>query len=108
MDKNPAISCQLSVLPSVQENTVEQPALTDPLRFPDDELIAGSLGKAMVTFEKWRKALAERDAEIEWRYYKDGKAWLGKVQGKKAALCWPHSISRSGTEDSVCGKTEHD
>lgn len=46
---------------------------------PTGEIIAEGLGAAYGTYTKFTEGLKSRDIEIDWRYYNDGKAWLGKA-----------------------------
>lgn len=52
------------------------------LRNPDIELtsdvIAEALGAANSAYVKFTEGLKSHDIDLEWRYYTDGKAWLGK------------------------------
>ena len=52
------------------------------LRNPDieltDDVFAEALGPANSAYRKFVSELANHDIQLEWRYYTDGKAWLGK------------------------------
>lgn len=69
---------------------MDKPSLNDPKEYPDDQVLARQLGRAKPAWD----AFAERMAAdfgagaLEWRYYNDGKAWLGKVQHRKKTVCW--------------------
>jgi hypothetical protein len=69
---------------------MERPLLNDPTEFPNDGVLAAHLGKTKPLFDAFSCGVARRfdDATLEWRYYKDGKAWLCKVVRKKKTLCW--------------------
>lgn len=45
---------------------------------PTSELIALGLGAANSAYTKFVEELANHGIVVDWRYYKDGKAWLGK------------------------------
>ena len=45
---------------------------------PTKEVIAKCLGVANDAYNKFIEKLSAHDIEAEWRYYKDGNAWLGK------------------------------
>lgn len=45
---------------------------------PTSNVIADALGSSNETYKKFIKEIANYDVEIDWRYYNDGKAWLGK------------------------------
>ncbi len=57
----------------------EQQLLRDPDIEPTDEIIAGCLGTANSAYTRFTEELKSHDIEVEWRYYNDGKAWLGKA-----------------------------
>ena len=52
------------------------------LRNPDiqltSDIIAEALQDANDSYIKFLNELANQDIDLEWRYYTDGKAWLGK------------------------------
>ena len=52
--------------------------MRDPVIEPTSEVIADGLGKANKAFIKFNKELKKHDIQVDWRYYNDGKAWLGK------------------------------
>jgi len=56
----------------------EQQLLRDPDIEPTSEVIAEALGSADAAYVKFIEGLMSYDIEMEWRYYNDGKAWLGK------------------------------
>jgi hypothetical protein len=64
--------------------------LTDPKRFPDDEVIAGVLGKGYALWQAFFEELHAADPDIatEWRFYNDGKSWLMKATRKKKTIVW--------------------
>lgn len=62
--------------------------LKDRAIYPSDEVLAGVLGGVWPVFEAFRRELAELGIEIEWRYYNDGKAWLGKTAYRKKTILW--------------------
>lgn len=57
---------------------VNRQMLRDPGVQPTDDVIAMALGKANDAYLKFISLLARMDIRLEWRYYTDGKAWLGK------------------------------
>lgn len=63
-------------------------ALTQPDRFPDQNLLREVLGEAYTTYEYILQLFANKSMLAEWRYYQDGKAWLCKVQLKKRTIVW--------------------
>jgi hypothetical protein len=63
-------------------NTTKQAAqqlLRDPDSEPTSELIAEGLGAANAVFVKFIDGLEEHAVGVNWSYYNDGKAWLGKA-----------------------------
>lgn len=69
---------------------MEKPLLNDPDVFPDRKILAETLGKSHAVFEELISAIAGDDygLSFEWRYYNDGKAWLGKATYKKKTIFW--------------------
>ena len=55
-----------------------QQLLRQPDIQPTDEVIAEALKESNPTYLKFIKGLENHDIQLEWRYYTDGKAWLGK------------------------------
>ncbi len=55
-----------------------QQLLRDPQIEPTDEAIAQALGAAHDAYVRFVEGLQQRDIQVDWRYYNDGKAWLGK------------------------------
>lgn len=68
-----------------------QMLLRDPHIYPSNEVLKNVLGDSvyhilhifLTTITNEEYALS-----IEWRYYNDGKAWLGKIQYKKKTILW--------------------
>lgn len=59
-------------------DTAGRQMLRDPGIQPTDDVIAMALGEANDAYLKFISLLAGMDIRLEWRYYTDGKAWLGK------------------------------
>lgn len=68
-----------------QINSVE---LTDESIYPDESVLAQVLGDSFSSYAKLRQIIGRLGLTLEWRYYLDGKAWLGKVQQKKKTILW--------------------
>jgi len=68
----------MKVEPMTEKHLKEQQLLRDPVIEPTEEVIAECLGKANDAYFKFVRGLEPYDTEVEWRYYNDGKAWLGK------------------------------
>ena len=63
--------------------------LDDPNVFPTDEVLARHLGRRAPLWRAFTDLVAAEPAlALEWRFYNDGKRWLGKVTRKKKAVCW--------------------
>ncbi len=52
--------------------------LRDPATEPTSESIAEGLAEANAAYLSFIEGLATRDIDLDWRYYPDGSAWLGK------------------------------
>lgn len=59
------------------EKTKEQ-LLRNPDIQPSSDVLAKALGEANNAYNKFIDELDKRGIQLEWRYYTDGKAWLGK------------------------------
>ena len=46
------------------------------------------LGRSYNTYLELLKLYDNNDLTYEWRYYRDGKAWLCKVQKRKRTIVW--------------------
>ncbi|MFA6944741.1 MAG: DUF3788 family protein [Pedobacter sp.] len=63
--------------------------LRDPEQIPDDKLFQSILDKTSYDiFRKIGECFIETGLALEWRYYKDGKAWLGKATYKGKTILW--------------------
>ena len=62
--------------------------LRNPDIYPADEVLAAALGDSYNTYKAFTQKLPELSVEPEWRYYNDGKAWLGKCVHKKKTVFW--------------------
>ena len=62
----------------MSKKTNERQLLRDPDIQPTSETIAEGLGSANDAYVKFISELVNHDIDLEWRYYIDGKAWLGK------------------------------
>ncbi len=68
--------------------TTETLQLTDPSAYPDEPLLKATLGRAYNVYGALLELFDRNDMVYEWRYYRDGKAWLCKVQKKKRTIVW--------------------
>ena len=82
-----SVDCELLEAPSL---ALDRPLLNDPDEPPDDQLLSRHLGPAKAAWDEYVSnvpALVD-GAEMSWRYYLDGKAWLCKVARKRRTICW--------------------
>ena len=57
---------------------MKQQLLRDAALEPTPERLAECLQTAYNAYEKFIEMLETQDVSVSWRYYGDGKAWLGK------------------------------
>ncbi len=57
----------------------KQQLLRDPQIEPTNEIIAEGLQGSNSAYIKFIDGLISHNIQVEWRYYNDGKAWLGKA-----------------------------
>lgn len=62
--------------------------LTDENIYPDENILKDVLGESYGSYQKLLALYDKHGLTTEWRYYKDGKAWLCKVQRKKKTIVW--------------------
>jgi hypothetical protein len=62
--------------------------LRDEAVVPNDNVLKASLGESFEAYKLLLDLFEKNDLQYEWRYYKDGKAWLCKVQKKKKTIVW--------------------
>lgn len=69
---------------------MENPLLKDPDIFPTAEVLDKVLGNLYPVFREFMDTIESEDFGLspEWRYYKDGKAWLCKNTYKKKTVFW--------------------
>ena len=68
-----------------------QMLLRNPEIFPSDKVLKEALGKtAYDVLESFLGTITNEEYALnfEWRFYNDGKAWLGKVSYKKKTVFW--------------------
>lgn len=68
-----------------QINNIE---LADENIYPDESVLQKVLGASYPSYCDLLKLFGSYDMTHEWRYYRDGKAWLCKVQKKKRTIIW--------------------
>jgi hypothetical protein len=62
--------------------------LTDKDIYPDESILKNVLGRSFNAYLGLLRLFEENNMVHEWRYYRDGKAWLCKVQSKKRTIVW--------------------
>jgi hypothetical protein len=64
--------------------------LRDEATEPTDAVLEQALGKELFGVYQELMSLAKNEFELvpEWRFYKDGKAWLCKIVYKKKTILW--------------------
>ena len=68
--------------------TTKEIELRDESVYPDEDVLKSVLGKSYPAYAELLRLYDENGMTWEWRYYKDGKAWLCKVQKKKKTIVW--------------------
>jgi len=72
----------------MKTETEERIQLTDESVYPDENILKSVLGRSYGAYTDLLNLYEERGLSLEWRYYKDGKAWLCKVHRKKKIIVW--------------------
>ena len=62
--------------------------LRDESTYPDKSVLMSVLGESLEAYEELLRLFEKNDLDHEWHYYKDGGAWLCKVQKKKKIIVW--------------------
>ena len=68
--------------------TIKTVELRDETIYPDNDVIRSVLGQSFEAYLSLLDLYNDYELVTEWRYYKDGKAWLCKVQKKKKTIIW--------------------
>ena len=72
----------------MQAETPKQ-LLRDPEQKPCEALFKSILTPTLFrVMERILQSLADAGIDLEWRYYKDGNAWLGKATYRKKTIVW--------------------
>ncbi len=66
-------------------NTIE---LSNENIYPNESVLKNVLGNSYFAYTELLKMLTSYEMKYEWRYYKDGKSWLCKVQKKNKTIAW--------------------
>jgi Protein of unknown function (DUF3788) len=64
--------------------------LKDPDILPTKEVLEKVLGNEYLVFREFMNTAESEELKLkpEWRYYKDGKAWLCKITFRKKTVVW--------------------
>lgn len=67
-----------------------QMLLRDADIFPSDKILEDALGEGFNVLVSFLESITNNEyaLTLEWRYYNDGKAWLGKAVYKKKTIFW--------------------
>ena len=68
--------------------TIYNIELRDENVYPDEKILRKVLNISYESYTKLLDLFNKNDLSYEWRYYRDGKAWLCKVQMKKRTIAW--------------------
>ena len=68
--------------------TINNIELRDENIYPDEKVLEKILGESYDAYCSLLNLYGENYLSHEWRYYRDGKAWLCKVQKKKKTIVW--------------------
>ncbi len=66
-------------------NTIQ---LGDESIFPNESILKGVLGRSYRAYCVLLELIDQNEMTHEWRYYRDGKAWLCKIQKMKRTIIW--------------------
>ena len=62
--------------------------LTDENVYPDEDILKEVLSCSYDAYRELLHIFSDNQLVPEWRYYRDGKSWLCKVQRKKKTIAW--------------------
>jgi hypothetical protein len=68
--------------------TINSIELHDSSVYPDETVLKKVLDASYGAYRSLLKLYEDNGLEAEWRYYRDGKAWLCKVQRKGRTIVW--------------------
>lgn len=68
---------------------MEEQVMKDQDIYPEDEIIKSHLSEEdFDRYLKFMEKIEMLNLLIEWRFYNDGKVWLGKILNKKKNMGW--------------------
>ncbi len=62
--------------------------LRDEKVFPSEDVLVGAAGTYYGVYREYVDLLLDRGISVDWRYYRDGRAWLGKAVKGTRTVCW--------------------
>ena len=62
--------------------------LLDEAVYPSEDILSAALGDIYPAYRAFCDMLEAAQVAMEWRYYKDSKAWLCKCQHRKKTVFW--------------------
>jgi hypothetical protein len=62
--------------------------LADESQYPSDVILQEVLGRSYAAYQKLLSLYEAHGLVWQWRYYRDGKAWLCKVQKGSRTIVW--------------------
>jgi hypothetical protein len=68
--------------------TINNIELGDENIYPDENVLKAVLDQSYEAYTMLLELFNNHGMVYEWRYYRDGKAWLCKVQKKKRTIIW--------------------
>jgi len=68
-----------------QVNAIE---LKDENVYPDENVLKAVLGRSYAAYTDMLTLFDKNEMTYDWRYYRDGKTWLCKVQKKNRTIVW--------------------
>lgn len=68
--------------------TINKIELRDENVYPDEKVLRSILDKSFDSYTLLLELFDKNEMSYDWRYYRDGKAWLCKVQKKKRTIIW--------------------
>jgi len=69
-------------------DTINNIELKDENIYPDEKVLRKVLGESYDVYATLIELFNKIEMTHEWKYYRDGKAWLCKVQKKKRTIVW--------------------
>jgi len=67
---------------------IDEIQLRDENIVTDESVLRSTLKNSFEAYKELIELFKKYEMDYEWRYYKDGKAWLCKVQKKKRTIVW--------------------